>query len=144
MTKFELYLEKCGYVRHEYNHKTKLFTVTEKHVLSSMGTLAYYYIHPCDIKQEKAICIGLNEANKPATLINPRPNIGRTHREVGMNKVSDNEIIKVLEKVDFQIIMKLMFSNKLVFIENNGGYEVIDYVEPIYTYKNGIKYIKQV
>lgn len=124
MTKFELYLEKSGYVRHEYSITTGLFTATKKHLLSSMGTLAYFYIHPSDIKQEKNITIGLNESKKHPTLIYPRPNIGATKRETLINKFGDDMINKLLQLVDFKDILKVMFNKKLTFIENNGKFTI--------------------
>lgn len=95
MTAFENMLIDKGYIKHVLNSKTMKYEIANKHLISTMVNLDHRYIHKTDkvllkkIEQGKSviddditwddrkgvICFGFNEANKPPTLINPRPKI---------------------------------------------------------------------
>lgn len=127
MTNFENMLIDKGYIKHILNCKTVKYEIANKHVISTMVNLDHRYIHKTDevllkkIEQGKSvmdddftwedrkgvICFGLHEANKPPTLVNPRPKIS-VKRERDFN----GEKIVVIEDERFDDSMNLALSKE--------------------------------
>ena len=156
---FEKFLIEKGYIQHRANrflnknynkNNNKYFTKYEaapKHLLSSLGDMAYTYIHKSDVallkkikeghgftfneKSEEefknTILFGLNEHNMPPTLLRPRPKI-RVIRERSfgngkkMNVLEteffDNSMNVVLLQEDYETIFKAMYDHSIVFEYN--------------------------
>ena len=127
MTAFENMLIDKGYKKYVLNCKTMKYEPTDKHIISTMVNLDHRYIHETDevilkkIEQGKSvmdddftwedrkgvICFGLHEANKPPTLINPRPKIS-VKRECDFN----GEKMVVIEDERFDDSMNLALSKE--------------------------------
>ena len=135
MTAFEQYLKDKGYIKFVLNMKTRRFEKSTDHAISTMVNLDHRYIHkddkeflehienntpltdiPMDVR-EREIIFGLREADKPATLIYPRPQI-QIFKEEGqefINQNYDDAMNIVLSKVDFDTIFEAMFNdNKII------------------------------
>ena len=139
MTAFENMLIDKGYIKHILNCKTMKYEIANKHVISTMVNLDHRYIHKDDeiilkkINQGKSvrdkdftwedrkgvICFGLHEANKPPTLINPRPRISvkikRGKQIVIKNESFDDSMNLVLSKEDPELIFKALFDDAIIF-----------------------------
>lgn len=143
MTNFENMLIDKGYIKHILNCKTMRYEIANKHVISTMVNLDHRYIHETDevllkkIEQGKivknneityddrkgVICFGLNEANKPATLISPRPIISvKRIREydgekqtVIENERFDDSMNLILQKEKPEQIFKALFDRSISF-----------------------------
>ena len=127
MTAFENMLIDKGYKKYVLNCKTMKYEPVDNHIISTMVNLDHRYIHQTDevllkkIEQGKSvmdgnftwydrkgvICFGLNEANKPPTLINPRPKIS-VKRERDFN--GKKQI--VIENESFDDSMNLALINE--------------------------------
>jgi len=143
MTNFENMLIDKGYIKHILNCKTMKYETANNHVISTMVNLDHRYIHKTDevllkkTEQGKSvieddftfedrkgvICFGLNEANKPPTLINPRPKI-RVKRERDFNGKKtilmederfDDSMNLALSKEEPEQIFKALFDSSIFF-----------------------------
>jgi hypothetical protein len=143
MTNFENMLIDKGYIKHILNCKTMKYEIANKHVISTMVNLDHRYIHKTDevllkkIEQGKSvmdddftlddrkgvICFGLHEANKPPTLISPRPRIRvKRIREydgekqiVIENENFDDSMNLILQKEKPEQIFKALFDSSIFF-----------------------------
>jgi len=143
MTAFENMLIDKGYIKHILNCKTMKYEIANKHVISTMVNLDHRYIHKTDevllkkIEQGKSvmdddftwddrkgvICFGLHEANKPPTLINPRPKISvKRERDfngkkqiVTENENFDDSMNLALSKEKPEQIFKALFDSSIFF-----------------------------
>lgn len=143
MTNFENLLIDKGYIKHILNCKTMKYEIANKHVMSTMANLDHRYIHKTDevllkkIEQGKSvmddditwedrkgvICFGFHEANKPPTLINPRPKISvKRERDfngekqiVIENEDFDNSMNLALSKEEPEQIFKALFDSSIFF-----------------------------
>lgn len=138
MTNFENMLIDRGYIKHILNCKTMKYELANKHVVSTMVNLDHRYIHKTDevllkkIEQGKSvtledrkgvICFGLHEANKPPTLINPRPKISvKRERDFNGKKMVviedqrfDDSMNLALSKEKPEQIFKALFDSSIFF-----------------------------
>lgn len=143
MTRFENMLIDKGYIKHILNFKTMKYEIANNHVISTMVNLDHIYIHKTDevllkkIEQGKSvmdddftwedrncvICFGLHEANKPPTLINPRPKISvKRERDfngkkqiVIENENFDDSMNLALSKEEPEQIFKAIFDSSIFF-----------------------------
>ena len=138
MKNFENMLIDRGYIKHILNCKTMKYEVANKHVVSTMVNLDHRYIHKTDevllkkIEQGKSvtledrkgvICFGLHEANKPPTLINPRPKISvKRERDFNGKKMVviedqrfDDSMNLALSKEKPEQIFKALFDSSIFF-----------------------------
>jgi hypothetical protein len=143
MTNFENMLIDKGYIKHILNCKTMKYEIANKHVISTMVNLDHRYIHKTDeallkkIEQGKSvmdddftwedrkgvICFGLHEANKPPTLINPRPKISvKRERDFNGKKMVviederfDDSMNLALSKEEPEQIFKALFDSSIFF-----------------------------
>lgn len=146
MTEFENLLIDKGYIKHILNCKTMKYEIANNHAISTMVNTDHRYIHKNDevilkkIEQGKSvmdddftfkdrkgvICFGLHEANKPPTLINPRPKISvKRERDfngekqiVIENENFDDSMNMVLSKEDPEQIFKALFNSSIFFNYN--------------------------
>ena len=143
MTNFENMLIDKGYIKHILNCKTMKYELANRHVISTMINLDHIYIHKTNevllkkIEQGKSvmdddftwedregvICFGLHEANKPPTLINPRPKIS-VKRELDFNGEKmiviedewfDDSMNLALSKEEPEQIFKALFDSSIFF-----------------------------
>lgn len=143
MTNFENTLIEKGYIKCILDCKTMKYFLAKNHQISSTTNLDFRYIPKTDnvfldkIKKGKKvtdedftwndrkneICFGLHEANKPPTLIYPRPKI-RVKRNITIdgvkhvvveNETFDNSMNLVLSKENPEKILKFMFDENLCF-----------------------------
>jgi len=138
MTQFEQMLLEKGYIKHILNCKTMKFEIAKRHVISTMVNLDHRYFHKTDenILQKIAdgksvmgkdltwddrrgeICFGLHEAEKPPTLISPRPRIEvkriKEGKEVIENEQYDDSMNVVLKDISHEKIYKAMFDKSIV------------------------------
>ena len=138
MTNFENMLIDRVYIKHILNCKTMKYELANKHVVSTMVNLDHRYIHKTDevllkkIEQGKSvtledrkgvICFGLHEANKPPTLINPRPKISvKRERDFNGKKMVviedqrfDDSMNLALSKEKPEQIFKALFDSSIFF-----------------------------
>ena len=143
MTNFENMLIDKGYIKHVLNGKTMKYEIAKNHVISTMVNLDHRYIHKTDevllkkIEQGKSvmdddftfddrkgvICFGLHEANKPPTLIRPRPKIRvKRIREYNGEKqtvieseIFDDSMNLILQKEKPEQIFKALFDSSIFF-----------------------------
>jgi len=138
MTKFELFLIDKGYLMFAFDAKKGVYYKPKTHIISTMVNLGHIYIHNSDTNllnkienneeithedRVNQIVFGLNQADRPPTLIYPRPNI-----KVKRKKIIDNEeyffieneslddsMNIVLSKIDFEEIFKAMYDKSMCF-----------------------------
>lgn len=143
MTAFENMLIDKGYIKHILNCKTMKYEIANKHVISTMVNLDHRYIHETNevllkkIEQGKSvmdddftwndrkgvICFGLHEANKPPTLIHPRPKISvKRERDFNGEKQTvienenfDDSMNLALSKEEPEQIFKALFDSSIFF-----------------------------
>ena len=110
MTKFETFLISKGAKKFTYNPNTRQYNETEKHVLSSMVNLDHRYF-----LNGHEIVFGLHEANKPPTLIYPRPKINIKTNSGFITEESDDAMNIVLNKETPEDILMAIFDDNIVF-----------------------------
>lgn len=117
MTHFEKYLIDKGYIKYIFNCKTMTYQLPNEHKISTMVNLDHRYYHKSDLDRTKEICFGLNEANKPPTLISPRPSIKvkrlKKGKQVTENENMDDSMNVVLQMVPPADILKAMFDKSI-------------------------------
>jgi len=111
MTQFEQTLIDKGYVKHIFNCKTMQLEIAKGHTLSSMVNLDHRYIRP-DIEGE--ICFGLNERDKPPTLIYPRPRIEVTREGKVLNEASDDAMNAVLTAFSPEEVIEAIYDKSII------------------------------
>lgn len=138
MTKFEKFLLNKGYMMFAFNAKEMKYYKPQSHIISTMVNLGHTYIHSSDTNllgkierednnitwedRKNEIRFGLNEKDKPTTLIYPRPRIEVIKEENGYRKVIneklDDAVNIVFAKIDFETILTAMFDKtKLIEIK---------------------------
>lgn len=131
MHKFELFLQKKGYLKYRLDTKTMKYVACSNHEISTMVNIDHRYFHKKDPVLEhihkpiskidnnllkREITFGLNEFGKPSTLKHPRPNIilkrSTADKIIIENKKHDDAMNVILEKVDHDLILDAMFDQK--------------------------------
>jgi hypothetical protein len=117
MTAFENLLLEKGYKKYSFNCKTMKHVPVEKHNISSLVNLDHRYVLNEDF--DNVICFGLHEANKPPTLISPRPRI-RVKRTKNDQVVIEDERLDdsmnvVLGKEDPEMVFNALFDDSIQF-----------------------------
>jgi hypothetical protein len=143
MTKFEQFLIDKGYLKFAFNAKKMKYYKPNSHIISSMVNLWHVYIHNSDIDllnkieqgesvmkddftleiRKKEIVFGLNEKDKPVTLISPRPNIKvKRFKNINEQKIEvieyeycDDSMNIVLSKISCEQIFKAMYDKSICF-----------------------------
>ena len=135
MTKFELFLIDKGYLMFAFDAKKGIYYKPKTHIISTMVNIRHIYIHNSDLNLlnkienneeinhedcDKQISFGLHEANKPPTLIYPRPRISVKRIDKDNNVFSSNENFDdnmnlVLSKINFEEIFNAMYDNSICF-----------------------------
>lgn len=111
MTHFEQTLLAKGYVKHIFNCKTMQLEIAKGHTLSTMVNLDHRYIHP-DVQGE--ICFGLNEKDKPPTLIHPRPRIEVTREDEVLNETSDDAMNAILTTFSPEEVIEAIYDKSII------------------------------
>ena len=134
MTKFEQFLLTKGYIRCKQIGDTSKFEIAQTYSISSLGNMFYVYFHNSenivfdkiannepiyDIDSKLGcICFGLNEVNKPSTLIHPRPNILVQRIKDGKiiieHQMYDDSMNVALNSIDFDDIFNAMFDENII------------------------------
>ena len=120
MTKsFENYLKSVGYEKQAYNFELKKWEVTSKSEFSTMGITGYRYVNH---KEGVAMYYGLQEKNKPPTLIAPRPKMILKQvingAEVTKNELSDDTMNAAFNNFTNEQIYNAIFDENTTLIIN--------------------------
>lgn len=110
-TTFEQYIYENGYIPHIYNHKKEIYEVGYSYY-STMGVVAHNFINKDD--PEKQIFFGLHEANRPATLIWPRPNAIVLREGKEHTAYYDDDMNVLLAKFNPEQIVEAIFDKSIV------------------------------
>lgn len=113
MTSFEQHLVSNGYEKHLFNFKTRKNELEKegRHTISTMVNLDYRYI-----KGDKTIVFGLNEKDKPPTLIYPRPLIlVERNGKTNLADISDASMNICLMKESNEDILEAIYDRSIIF-----------------------------
>lgn len=118
MTKFEIYLLSIGFVCHRRirTGKDSMEWTPATHTgFSTMVTCQYKYIHP----NGQECLFGLNEKDRPPTIISPRPNtivkLSNSSKYVIIGYVSDFIIGGLLNDKSPEEVFSIIFDPNYVF-----------------------------
>jgi hypothetical protein len=119
MIAFENYLIEKGFDKFGWDAKKGEYYKPKAHIISTMVNLGYIYI-----KGDLKIAVGLHEAHKPVTLINPRPRIliEKTVEDkvIKMYEYEDDAMNIILQKFSFDEIFEAMYNKeKLLYHKIN-------------------------
>lgn len=138
MTQFEQMLLQKGYLKYILNGLTMKFEIAEAHHVSTMVNLDHRYFHHTDenilrkIASGKSvlekdftwhdrkgeICFGLHEAEKPPTLISPRPRIKvkriKNGKHITENEERDDSMNAALLHMPHEQIFEAMYDKSIV------------------------------
>lgn len=136
MIAFENYLIEKGYIKFRFDANDMKYKKADTHIISTMVNLGYCYIHKTDTNllekieqgksvldddftwedREKEIVVGLHEANKPVTLITPRPNILIEKivddKTITITQYEDDAMNIALQKFSFDEIFEAMYDKE--------------------------------
>jgi hypothetical protein len=125
MSKFESYIQSLGYVAHKEicegkkgSRKWVLDPISDIEA-KSFSTMVSGRFFNVWVKDNSKIYFGLNEENKPPTLISPRPNITVIRNYEGNiryeNKDCDDSMNIVLKEIPCEEIYKALFDKSIEF-----------------------------
>ena len=111
MIAFENYLIEKGFEKFGWDAKKGEYYKPKTHIISTMVNIGYIYI-----KDDIKIAVGLHEANKPVTLITPRPNILIEKivddKTITITQYEDDAMNIALQKFSFDEIFEAMYDKE--------------------------------
>ena len=111
MIAFENYLIEKGYIKFRFDANDMKYKKADTHIISTMVNIGYIYI-----KDDIKIVVGLHEANKPVTLITPRPNILIEKivddKTITITQYEDDAMNIALQKFSFDEIFEAMYDKE--------------------------------
>jgi hypothetical protein len=115
MTPFEQMLIDKGYEKYVFDCKTMKLEIAKGHVLSTIANLDHRYYHKSDVNKEQPIVFGLNESNKPPTLIYPRPRLRVNRNGLIQDERHDDNMNVALSVIPHEEILKAMYDKRIIF-----------------------------